>query len=149
MLKIVFLSCLVMALFPGVVNAGKPLHVVDLGQYRWKNRLLFLFSPSPEVPAYQSLNQELQRNPDGVTDRDLLVFRVLEQGQSIMESQEISPQGTENLRRRFGVNKGTFTVVLVGKDGGVKLERSGPVSLSVIFALIDSMPMRQREMQGE
>jgi hypothetical protein len=39
--------------------------------------------------------------------------------------------------------------VLVGKDGGVKLERSGPVSLSVIFALIDSMPMRQREMQGE
>jgi hypothetical protein len=66
-----------------------------------------------------------------------------------MESQEISPQGTENLRRRFGVNKGTFTVVLVGKDGGVKLERSGPVSLSVIFALIDSMPMRHREMQGE
>jgi hypothetical protein len=149
MLKITFLSCLVMALFPGMVNAGRPLDLADLGQYRWKNRLLLLFSPSPEVSAYQSLNQELIRTPDGVTDRDLLVFRVLEQGQSIMGTQEISPQGAENLRRRFGVSRGAFTVVLVGKDGGVKLERSGPVSLSAIFALIDSMPMRQREMQGK
>ena len=147
MVKPIILSCLAVLLIPGVVHAGKALDVADLGHYRWKNRLLFLFSPSPEVPAYQSLSQELTRNLDGVRDRDLLVFRILEQGPSVMDSQEISPQGAINLRRRFGVNQGTFTAVLVGKDGGVKLQRPGPVSLSDIFALIDSMPMRQREMQ--
>jgi hypothetical protein len=145
--KIIFLSCLLVVLIPRLVHAGRPIDVVDLGRYRWKNRLLFLFSPSSEIPAYQSLNRELNRNHDGVRDRDLLVFRILEQGSSAMYSQEISPQGAINLRRRFGVNQGTFTVVLVGKDGGVKLQRPGPVSLSDIFGLIDSMPMRQREMQ--
>jgi len=147
MVKIIFLLCLALLAVPGVVYPAGPLDLVDLDQYRWKNRLLFLFSPSSEVPAYQSLNQELNRNFDGVRDRDLLVFRILEQGPSAMDSQEISPQGTENLRRRFGVNQGTFTTVLVGKDGGVKLFRSGRVSLTAIFALIDSMPMRQREMR--
>ncbi len=147
MVKIIFLLCLALLAVPGVVYPAGPLDLVDLDQYRWKNRLLFLFSPSSEVPAYQSLNQELNRNFDGVRDRDLLVFRILEQGPSAMDSQEISPQGAENLRRRFGVNQGTFTTVLVGKDGGVKLFRSGRVSLTAIFALIDSMPMRQREMR--
>jgi hypothetical protein len=149
MLKLIFLSYLIMALISGGVNAGRPPEATDLGQYRWKNRLLFLFSPSPVVPAYQSLDQELRRNPDGVADRDLLVFRVLEQGPSAVGSQEISPQDATNLRRRFGVSPGAFTVVLVGKDGGVKIERSGPVTLSEIFTLIDSMPMRRREMQGK
>jgi len=143
--KTIFLSCLVVILIPGVVHAGKAPDMIDLGQYRWKNRLLFLFSPNSEVPAYQSLDQQLRQNPGGVSDRDLLVFRVLEQGSSAMDSQEISPQGAISLRRRFGVNQGTFTVVLVGKDGGVKLQRPGPVRLSDIFGLIDSMPMRQRE----
>lgn len=147
MVKIIFLLCVALLAVPGVVYPEGPLDLVDLGQYHWKNRLLFLFSPSSEVPAYQSLNQELNRNFDGVRDRDLLVFRILEQGPSAMDSQEISPQGAENLRRRFGVNQGTFTTVLVGKDGGVKLFRSGRVSLTAIFALIDSMPMRQREMR--
>ena len=146
-MKTIFLSCLVVILIPGVVHAGKAPDMIDLGQYRWKNRLLFLFSPNSEVPAYQSLDQQLRQNPGGVSDRDLLVFRVLEQGSSAMDSQEISPQGAISLRRRFGVNQGTFTVVLVGKDGGVKLQRPGPVRLSDIFGLIDSMPMRQREMQ--
>jgi hypothetical protein len=149
MLKLIFLSCLIMALIPGGVNAGRPPEATDLGQYRWKNRLLFLFSPSPVVPAYQSLDQELRRNPDGVADRDLLVFRILEQGPSAVGSQEISPQDAANLQRLFGVSPGAFKVVLVGKDGGVKLERSGLVTLSEIFTLIDSMPMRQREMQGK
>jgi Domain of unknown function (DUF4174) len=146
-IKSLILSCLAVLLIPGLVHAGKPLDVVDLGQYRWKNRLLFLFSPSSEVPAYRSLNQELNRNFDGVRDRDLLVFHIFEKEPSVMDSLEISPQAAENLRGRFGVRQGAFTVVLVGKDGGVKLQESGPVTLAEIFGLIDSMPMRQREMR--
>jgi Domain of unknown function (DUF4174) len=147
MLKVFFLFCLSLVLSYGAVWAEKSMDVVDLGQYRWKNRLLFLFSPSPEVPAFQTFMGELNRNSEGVRDRDLLVFRVLEQGPSFLASQEITPQGAEGLRRRLGVDRGAFTVVLVGKDGGVKLQRPGPVALSDIFGLIDSMPMRQREMR--
>jgi hypothetical protein len=147
MLKIIFLYSLLMVLMPGVVHAGNPREMFDLNQYRWKNRLLFLFSPISEVPAYQSLDQQLRQNPEGVSNRDLLIFRILERSPSLMGSQEISSQAAENLRRRFGVNQGTFTTVLVGKDGGIKLQQSEPVTLAAIFGLIDSMPMRQREMR--
>lgn len=150
MLKILCLFCLTLAaLGSGRVWAEKTGDVADLGQYVWKNRLLFLFSPSPEAPAYRALNDELRRNPDGVRDRDLLVFRILEQGPSLVGSQEMSPQEAEELRRRFVVSRGAFTVVLVGKDGTVKLKREGPTALKDIFGLIDSMPMRRQEMEGK
>ena len=38
-------------------------------------------------------------------------------------------------------------VLLIGKDGGVKLRSTEPVSTDELFALIDSMPMRRREME--
>ena len=123
--------------------------VADFGQYRWQNRLLFLFSPSPEVPAFQTLSRELSRNPDGVRDRDLLVFSVLEQGPSFLGPQETTSEEAESLRRRFGVTRGAFTLLLVGKDGTVKLQREGMTALKDIFKLIDSMPMRRREMRGK
>jgi hypothetical protein len=39
--------------------------------------------------------------------------------------------------------------VLVGKDGTVKLQREGMTALKDIFGLIDSMPMRRREIRGK
>ena len=41
-----------------------------------------------------------------------------------------------------------FGVVLIGKDGGVKLESSVPVKTAKLFDLIDSMPMRIHEMKS-
>ena len=40
-----------------------------------------------------------------------------------------------------------FELLLVGRDGGVKLRRDAPVAASEITALIDTMPMRQAEMR--
>ncbi|TGN50206.1 DUF4174 domain-containing protein, partial [Paracoccus liaowanqingii] len=48
--------------------------------------------------------------------------------------------GAEALRPGTGLR-----VLLIGKDGGVKLDRDGPVTPDEITALIDTMPMRRRE----
>lgn len=40
-----------------------------------------------------------------------------------------------------------FEVRLIGKDGGEKLRSATPVTMTAVFALIDSMPMRQAEME--
>ena len=82
-----------------------------------------------------------------VADRDLIVFEVLESGQSRMNMENLEPQSTDFLRKRFDVNQGQFNVILVGKDGGVKLNRQDKIDLQNIFALIDAMPMRQEEMR--
>ncbi len=119
----------------------------DLTRYRWQNRLLLLFAPTAEHPAYQAMVGELKEQARGVTDRDLLVFRVLEAGRSFQNGRELSREQAQALRQRFGVPSGAFTVVLVGKDGGVKLQERRQVPLADLFALIDSMPMRRQEMQ--
>ena len=56
--------------------------------------------------------------------------------------------GPGGARKRFGVSLGAFRVVLVGKDGGVKLSSAAPVSAAKLFGLIDSMPMRRLEMRS-
>ncbi len=40
-----------------------------------------------------------------------------------------------------------FQVLLIGKDGGIKMRSATPVAAEDILSLIDSMPMRQQEMR--
>ena len=51
-------------------------------------------------------------------------------------------------QKQLDLNEDVFSVILIGKDGGVKLRSAEPVSAEAIFGLIDGMPMRQREMRN-
>ena len=119
----------------------------DLAAYRWKNRLLLVFSPTRSNSAFARFNQDLSSRALDVEDRDLIVFRIHEGGPSQRGEDPLSTEDAEELRRRFGVRPGVFTVILIGKDGGVKMVREDQAGLQEIFDLIDSMPMRQREMR--
>jgi len=120
--------------------------IIELKQYVWKNRLLLVFAPSEDDARYRGLEEALREHGDAIVERDLLVFRVLENGVSRLGRSTINAQSASLLRDRFSVNPGQFLVVLVGKDGGEKLRRGGEVDITEICSLIDSMPMRQREM---
>ncbi len=50
------------------------------------------------------------------------------------------------MSKQFTVSSLGFQLLLLGKDGGVKL-RSSNVSLEDIFSLIDTMPMIRKEMR--
>ena len=129
----------------GPVSAGN-LEAVDLSHYRWRHRLLLIFTPSADLPAYQTLLEQLHQERLEALDRDLLVFRLVNQGQSQVDEAKLSPAGAETLRKRLKIPENEFRVVLIGKDGSVKLS-AGSADLADIFGLIDSMPMRQREMK--
>ena len=120
---------------------------IDLAQFKWKNRLLFLFAPDNKHPLFEALHISLSAQKPEVVDRDLIVFRVLESGRSSIDMEHLEPQSADFLRKRFDVSQGQFTVILVGKDGGIKLNRQDKIDLQDIFALIDAMPMRQEEMR--
>ena len=119
----------------------------DLSHYQWKNRLLLVFAPSREEPMFRTLHDSLGARRADVADRDLVVLEVLESGPSTEDGVRLDPATAKLLRERFRVPGEDFSVILVGKDGGVKLDRRDQTSLEVIFALIDSMPMRQLEMR--
>jgi hypothetical protein len=120
---------------------------VDFSSYQWKNRLLILFAPSEDAPAYQSFKEQLQRRTREIRDRDLITFHVLESGKSRMDSLPLSREQALSLRRRFSIERGQCKWILIGKDGEEKLRGELPADLSDIFSVIDAMPMRQREMR--
>ncbi|WP_202405758.1 MULTISPECIES: DUF4174 domain-containing protein [Halomonadaceae] len=51
-----------------------------------------------------------------------------------------------DVRKTLSAQPDDVSVVLIGKDGGVK-QRSRGLDVAGIFSLIDTMPMRQREMR--
>jgi hypothetical protein len=121
----------------------------DLSQFLWKNRLLFLFAPNREDRRFDSLHQSLTAQKAEVADRDLVVFEILDVGNSKMDMSLLDSQSAQSLRKKFSVPRDRFTVILVGKDGGIKLNSRDPTRLEDIFALIDAMPMRQEEMRQQ
>jgi hypothetical protein len=133
-----------------MAHTGEKASVADLDfdSLRWKNRVLVLFSPSESDVSFQLQKQGLASSTEGVLDRELMVLEIIEQGQSRAGNQLLSQKSVQNIRRRLGVQAGPFQVLLIGKDGGVKLRSSEPVSVKDIFGLIDSMPMRQQEMES-
>ena len=119
---------------------------VDFEQFKWKNRLLLVFAPDSNHPLFESLRRDISTRTHEVDDRDLVVFEILGVGTSKRDGTQLDPHTAASLRERFNVSTKAFSLILVGKDGGVKLRRNDPVNLEEIFRLIDSMPMRQDEM---
>ena len=99
------------------------------------HRLVVVVARADDARAAQQ-HAVLMRDAAALRARDVLV-------------QDVTPEAARRDRPELGVGAGaTFEVLLVGKDGGVKLRRDAPVATSEITRLIDTMPMRRREMEA-
>ena len=109
-------------------------------EFTWQNRLLVIkLSAQAEVDV-----TELERFKAEIDERDILWFKIEGQNLSSNSNRGLSQGFLASLDRLL--DEPSTQVVLIGKDGGVKY-RSNALQLSVIFDLIDSMPMRQYEIQ--
>ena len=93
----------------------------DLSAHQWRHRVLVIDTPSRESAEYRRQSDALAAASAGLQERHVQVV-------------------TQTAK--------VFRVRLVGKDGGVKLDRGAPVDVPTLFALIDAMPMRRSEMSG-
>lgn len=101
---------------------GEPttgLALPDLAAHQWKHRVLIVDTPSVQAAPYLQQISAFDAAAAGLKERDLKVI-----------TQTSAP---------------AFRVRLVGKDGGVKLDRSTPMTTDELFTIIDAMPMRQDE----
>ncbi|MGI9048046.1 MAG: DUF4174 domain-containing protein [Rubrobacteraceae bacterium] len=118
---------------------------MDLSAFR-DVRLLLIFTPSATTPEYAEQQRIVETNAAGFTDRNLLTIGLFEAENNAPES-PISPEEAAVFREQYGIEKGRFAVVLVGKDGGEKFRSGKPVPARELFGRIDAMPMRRREMR--
>ncbi|UCH26584.1 MAG: DUF4174 domain-containing protein [Trueperaceae bacterium] len=117
-----------------------------LGRYQWSYRLLLLFAPDPDHESYVTQKTLLESEAAAFEERDLLIFDLFQVAGRV-GPQALSPQAISNLRKRYVDPDDDFVLLLIGKDGTVKLRRNEACSPAELYTLIDAMPMRQREIE--
>ncbi len=120
---------------------------LKLVRFRWKYRLLLLFSPSIDDEAYLKQIESFQGKEAEIKDRDLIIFRFFSNGEGFCNSDIIPFEEVKRSYQDFHINKDQFNILLIGKDGGVKMHKKQYVQTYIIFNIIDQMPMRQNEMR--
>jgi hypothetical protein len=103
-------------------------------------------APTQDDIDLVELQTELASMREEFADRDMVLVTLLDTGTSAAGGRELTTAETTNARASLGIQSGHFALRLIGKDGSVKLSTESIVSMTEIFALIDTMPMRQREM---
>lgn len=124
------LACLSAPLAAG----AEPASLDDL---RWNARPVVVFADTAEDPHLSRQLSALEAEAAGLAERDMVVLTDIAS----------APAETAALRARYAPEG--FAVLLIGKDGGVKLRSDAPVEAGALFALVDGMPMRRREMQAD
>ena len=111
-----------------------------LDKYTWKNRILLIFSYDAEFAEEQK--KLLTQDRSGLVDRDMILFGFNEDTPPFSLDPSIE---LDKLRKSLSIENNT--IVLFGKDGGIKAKWETLVGAQTIFDIIDAMPMRQREMK--
>ena len=114
----------------------------SLSDYRWKNRLVLILNPDGDDPLVHPQVESFKNLSADITERDLLVFILHRDVVTDLKGEKQRLDAEEVPYKNFQ------GVILIGKDGGVKLKEEYFVAPSVIFTLIDGMPMRRSEIRA-
>jgi len=103
----------------------------NLSDFLWQSRPIVVFADSENDPRFEQQLALLQEQAAALAERDVVVLT------------DTDPSVTSDLRKKLRPRG--FMMVLIGKDGGIKLRKASPWDVREVSRVIDKMPMRQRE----
>lgn len=125
----------------------------DLKKHQWENRVVIIASQNEDSKAYQEQITEVNSLPKELRERKIIVYQVLPDRYKLTDYQikgkDIEWITSPALFDKFVNNKEDFKVILIGLDGGIKLEKTEVLTTTELFATIDVMPMRRVEMKNK
>ncbi|WP_031443708.1 DUF4174 domain-containing protein [Arenibacter algicola] len=112
-------------------------HGQDLNKHLWKNRVLLIMSQNENSKEYQDQIAEFYKFPRELKERKMLIYHVLPQRYTLIKD-PVDPEQNEwvsssALFDKFAGKNVDFKVVLIGLDGGNKLEKNGLLSAEELF----------------
>ncbi|MEP2717427.1 DUF4174 domain-containing protein [Pseudophaeobacter sp.] len=113
-----------------LVHSGEE---IDLASFQWLKRPVVVFADSPEDPRFKEQMARLTAEADVLLDRDVVVLT------------DTNPAAKSALRT--ALRPRGFMLVLVGKDGGVKMRKPHPWTVRELTRRIDKFPDRLREVE--
>ncbi len=116
-------------IIPSAYASGDTLEITyvetntDIKDLIWEKRPVLVFSNSHLDPNLKQQIKMFGSDPDALSSRDVKVFV------------DDKPEPNSNLRKRFRP-KG-FLIILIGKDGQIKLRKNSPWSARELTRIID------------
>ena len=105
-----------------------------LSQYLWTARPLVVFAPSEQDPRFVQQMAWLEARRAEFDERDVVILT------------DTDPEAQSELRD--ALHPRDFQIVLIGKDGQVKLRKPFPWDARELSRAIDKMPLRQQEIRS-
>lgn len=106
---------------------------VDLKEFLWIKRPVVVFADTPNDPRFIEQMNLLAADISAVVTRDIIVLT------------DTDPDARSALR--LTLRPRGFMLVLMDKDGGVKLRKPAPWDMREISRSIDKWPTRQQEIR--
>lgn len=103
----------------------------DPDDFRWTQRPVVVFADTADDPSFTEQVQALRRDTGGLAGRDVVVVIDSDPAANSVWRQQLRPQG--------------FSLVLIDKDGQVKIRRPSPWDVREIGRAIDRLPLRRQE----
>ncbi len=111
----------------------RPADDIDLSEFLWISRPIVVFADTPADPRFIDQVAILQAEAARLRERDVVVLTDADPAAKSPIRQKLRPRG--------------FMLVLIGKDGSVRLRKPLPWSVREIVASIDKTPERKREVE--
>lgn len=115
----------------------------NIKKHLWKDRVLIIESENTRNELYQQQIRALKNDAKGLKERKLVIYSYFNNGYTRGFSQVIKSYQTKKKRK----DKNDFSITLIGLDGGKKLRQKSMLAKEKLFAIIDGMPMRRRELK--
>lgn len=112
---------------PQVLDAA----TVDPDQFLWTARPVVIFADTADDPAFFDQVASLRRDGRALASRDVVLVLDSDPSANSAWRQQLRPQG--------------FSLVLIDKDGQVKIRRPVPWDAREIGRAIDRLPLRRQE----
>ena len=111
----------------------RPASDTELDEFLWTHRPIVVFADSPADPRFAEQIERLNEDLSSLIDRDVVVLTDTDPAAKSPLRQKLRPRG--------------FMLVLIDKDGGIKLRKPFPWSVREITRTIDKTASRQHEIE--
>ena len=125
---------------------------LNLKDYKWNNRVVLVMANEVNLKYSQQVKEITNESIQNLLERQIILIEIQNNSYSIFDpkSGEIGERNwkpTEDIFEKYLDKKDDFRFVLLGLDGGVKVDNTEVVTTKELFRKIDSMPMRRAEMR--
>lgn len=121
---------------PAVALDIGPTDIIEtnLSDFKWLKRPVVVFADTDQDPRFIEQLELLEARSAALEARDVVILT------------DTDPEAKSELRQKLRPRG--FMLVLIGKDGGVKLRKPFPWDVRELSRTIDKMPLRREELRN-